>query len=161
MILKMQRHFFLGILLTAGFIAGWNAGLCIHADVTPIASINSIQGAGPGQDPGTTPVRTFRQTGPRSADPDWLRPVHDQIHSFTASISPNSPHAHLRQSSGTSRPEEKRHKKTRIREAFVAQFSVPLPRFTWSVTQYPLLTISPCLQQPTGNFSLRGPPACS
>jgi hypothetical protein len=147
--LKKQRYFLLGIILAAGLFAGWNASF-----YTPLSALA-------GQNFSTARAQTLHQGGPQSADPDGLRPVHDQIHSFTALISPGSQHAQFRQPSGRARPDEKRHKKTRIREVFVAQFSLPLPCITYCIRQYPQLIAGPCLQPSTGNSSLRGPPVCS
>ena len=61
-------------------------------------------------------------------------------------------------SSGKNNPGEKRHKKTLISEAFVADFSLaPPPEFDYPL-DFSLFLPGGCPRVPTGNYSLRGPP---
>jgi len=57
--------------------------------------------------------------------------------------------------------EEKRHRKTLVPQAIVANFSLPRRPFMYCCRSYSLFLPGGCAQRPPEHASLRGPPFCS
>jgi hypothetical protein len=57
--------------------------------------------------------------------------------------------------------EEKRHRKTLLPQAIVANFSLPRREFTYQRRQYSFFLQDGRTQRTPGHSSLRGPPSCS
>jgi hypothetical protein len=145
MILKKQRHFLLGLILIAGFFAGRDAG--IRAAYFPAThSGHEFSSTAMAASAGQSCVQS---------------PAHDDIRPAVPVVAWGSPHFHVQKSSSRSKSDEKRHKKSLLSPAFAAQFSVPLPRFTYCNREYSFFISTKCIRQTTGNFSLRGPPSYS